>query len=144
MNTARKKHTTVEKIGTEHQCLSCGSTDNLGRRWYCSKNCRQELVRGLDILVNLLRALGARYAAFSFDDDALILDVLTNNAKSGHRFVYERTSGKRPAQDLRTMIDELGELWWEKKRHTGKRYRASQHALEAEQIAAGPATDFEY
>jgi hypothetical protein len=29
------------------------------------------------------------------------------------------------------MIDELGDLWWKKKRHTGKRYRASQHVLEA-------------
>jgi hypothetical protein len=28
------------------------------------------------------------------------------------------------------MIDELGDLWWEKKRRTGKRYRASQYLLE--------------
>ena len=131
MVRAKKTHNTVEKIESEHQCLSCGYTENLGRKWYCSKNCRQELVRGLDILVNLLRALAVRYAAFSFDDDSLVLDILTNNAKSGHRFVYERKTGRRPAQDLRDMIDELGNLWWEKKRHTGKRYRASQHVLEA-------------
>ena len=131
MESADKTHTTVQKNETQHQCLSCGCTKNLGRKWYCSKNCRQELARGLDILVNLLRALAVRYAAFSFDDESLMLDILTNNAKSGHRFVYERKSGRRPAQDLRDMIDELGDLWWEKKRHTGKRYRASQHVLEA-------------
>ncbi len=125
-----KGHRVLQKTGTDHQCLSCGSKDDLGRKWYCSRACRQELSRGLDILTNLLRALAARYAAFFFDDEALTLDILTNNAKSGHRFVYRRKGGRRPAQDLRDMIDQLGDLWWEKKRRTGKRYRASQHVLE--------------
>jgi len=88
------------------------------------------LFRGLEILVNLLRALATRYATFTFDREYLTLDIVICSAKSGHRFIFERSEGKKPSQDLRQMINELGELWWEKKRRTGKRYRASQHVLD--------------
>jgi hypothetical protein len=103
----------------------------MGRRRYCSKECRTELVRKLDILSGLLRALEARYATFSFTDSALVLDVLTNGSKKGYRFLYKRKRKNRPAHDLYYMADELGNLWWKKQKQTGKRYRASQYLLES-------------
>lgn len=88
-------------------------------------------MRRLEILSGLLRALEARYASFSFTDSELVLDVLTNGSKKGYRFLYKRNRKKRPAQDLSHMADELGDLWWEKQKQTGKRYRASRHLLES-------------
>jgi len=115
---------------TLYQCFSCGTTENIGRKRYCSKECRTELLRRLDILSGLLRALEARYASFSFTESALVLDVLTNGSRKGYRFLYERERRKRPAHDLYTMADELGNMWWEKQKQTGKRYRASRYLLE--------------
>jgi hypothetical protein len=113
-----------------YQCFSCGTNENIGRKRYCSKDCRTELMRKLDVLSGLLRALEARYASFSFTESALILDVLTNGSKKGYRFLYNRNRKNRPAHDLYHMADELGNLWWEKQKQTGKRYRASRHLLE--------------
>ena len=90
-----------------------------------------ELLRRLDILSGLLRALEARYASFSFNESALVLDVVTNGSRKGYRFLYERKCRKRPAHDLYTMADELGNMWWEKQKQTGKRYRASRYLLES-------------
>lgn len=130
MESLRNKSGSLRRNENVHRCLSCGTTNNLGRKSYCSQTCRQELCRGLDILTSLLRALTTRYATFSFDREYLTLDILTYSSKSGHRFVYLRKSGRKPAQDLRDMINELGDLWWEKKHRTGKRYRASQYVLD--------------
>lgn len=79
----------------------------------------------------LLRALEARYASFSFTQSVLVLDILTNGSKKGYRFLYKRTCKNRPARDLYHMADELGNLWWEKQKQTGKRYRASRYLLES-------------
>jgi len=114
-----------------YQCFSCGTTENIGKRRYCSKECRTELLRRLEIMSGLLRALEARYASFSFTDSALVLDVLTNGSKKGYRFLYKRKRNSRPAHDLYHMADELGSQWWEKQKQTGKRYRASRHVFES-------------
>jgi hypothetical protein len=113
-----------------HRCLSCGITENVGRRRYCSRECRLELVRGLEVLKSLLRALRTRYATFSFTESSLILDLLTCNSPRVYTFTYQRTNGHKPVRDLRIMTDTLGTLWWESERRTGKRYRASQSLLE--------------
>jgi len=125
----------MEKIKNEniflgYQCLACGTTEGIGRKKYCSKECRRELLHRLEILTGLLRALGTKYAAFSFTESKLILDILTNDSKRVSRFLYKRTLCRKPAQDVYDMADELGNLWWEKKRLTGKRYRATQYLLE--------------
>ncbi|MBN2467104.1 MAG: J domain-containing protein [Deltaproteobacteria bacterium] len=111
-------------------CLSCGSTEDLGRRRYCTPPCRQELIRKLKILTGLLRALHTRYATFSFTESALVLDLITYGSKRVYRFLYQRTWGRKPAQDLFDMTDGLGNVWWENKKRTGKRYRATQYLLE--------------
>lgn len=103
----------------------------MGKRRYCSKECRTELLRQLDIMSGLLRALETRYASFSFTDAVLVLDVVTNGSKKGYRFLYKRKRNSMPAHDLYRMADELGSKWWEKQKQTGKRYRASRHVFES-------------
>jgi len=126
--TETDKSITVDKKG--NQCLSCGASENIGRKRYCSKECRLDLFHRLDILTSLLRALSTKYAAFYFTESTLILELLPFDSKRVYRCFYERTRGRIPAQDLFDMTDSLGKLWWEKKRRTGKRYRASQYLLE--------------
>lgn len=120
----------VFKDQGRNQCLSCGTAENLGRKRYCSKECRRELFRRLQILAGLLRALRTKYAAFSFTESLLVLDIRPQGSKKVYRFHYQRSLCQKPAQDLFNMTDELGNLWWDKKRQTGKRYRASQYLLE--------------
>ena len=120
----------ASKNSGKHRCLTCGTTENMGRRRYCSKECRSEFLRRLEMITGLLRALGTKYATFSFTESMLILDVLTNNSKKGYRFLYERKPTQKPADDLFRMADDLGSIWWAKKKQTGKRYRASQYLLE--------------
>lgn len=113
----------------EYFCLSCGSTENIGRRRYCSKACRLELLWRLRILATLLRALRTREATFSFNESSLTVDIRTCDSKKAYRFQYPRKKKRKPALDLFDMTDELGGLWWEKQKLTGKRYRASQFLL---------------
>ncbi len=40
-----------------NRCLSCGTTGNIGRRRYCSIDCRQKLRQKLDMRCGLLQAL---------------------------------------------------------------------------------------
>lgn len=93
------------------KCLSCGS--QLPRRGcrYCSKECRQHLAWVLSLSKGLLRTFNTRYAAFSFTDDHVILDVLSVWSKVISRFVYQRTNGRRPAEDLKRLILKSGKEW---------------------------------
>jgi len=111
------------------QCPSCGTSDILGRRRYCSQECRQQLFRRLHILSGLLRALGTQYATFSFTNSSLILDIKPQGSKRVYRFMYHRLHKQKPSQALYHFTDELGNVWWDKKNRTGKRYQASQQVL---------------
>ena len=71
----RKKHR------REKRCLSCGTTQNLGRRKYCSNTCRQKLQYALDIRTGLLRALNTRYATFYFTEIIIVMDLLPHGSK---------------------------------------------------------------
>jgi len=129
MKTAAEKNKFVTADKKVNQCLSCGTTENMGRKRYCSRECQRVLFHRLDILTSLLRALSTKYAAFYFTETNLILELLPFDSNRVYRFLYERTHGRMPAQDLFDMTDSLGKVWWEKKRITGKRYRASQYLL---------------
>jgi len=111
------------------QCPSCGTSEILGRRRYCSQECRQQLFRRLNILSGLLRALGTRHAAFSFTEASLVLDIKPHGSKKVYRFMYHRSHKQHPSQALFHLTDELGTVWWDKKHQTGKRYKASQQVL---------------
>ena len=111
-------------------CLSCGNRKDIGRRKYCSIDCRQRLRRTLNMRTGLLRALNIRYATFYFTDDTVILDVLPFGSKEIFSFLYPRTVDKKPAEDFSRMADMLGNAWWNEKKRTNKKYRASQLVFE--------------
>jgi hypothetical protein len=113
----------------QRRCLSCGTTQNMGRKKYCSIECRQTLRSKLDMRTGLLQALNTRYATFYFSDIMIIMDILPYGFKEICSFFYPRSPGARPGDDFSTMSNILGESWWAEKHRTNKRYLASMHVL---------------
>lgn len=113
-----------------NHCLSCGTFENMGRRRYCSVECRQRLRYKLQVRTGLLKALNTRYATFSFDEHMLVLDVLPYGASELFSFLFPRTDGRLPADDFSAMADLLGNVWWDEKRRTRRHYLASRHLLD--------------
>ena len=111
-------------------CLSCGEQQDMGRRKYCSIDCRQRLRRTLNMRTGLLRALNIRYATFYFTEATIILDVLPFGSREIFSFLYPRDPHKKPAEDFSRMADMLGNAWWNERRRTNKKYRASQLVFE--------------
>jgi len=99
-----------------------------GRR-YCSNDCRRQIQWVLSLSKGLLNVFNARYAAFSFSDRYVILDVLPVWSKSISRFFFRRTEGKKPAEDLKTLILESGERWYEIINNRNSRSYASLYLL---------------
>lgn len=111
-------------------CLSCGCQQDMGRRKYCSIECRQRLRRTLNMRTGLLRALNIRYATFYFTDDTIILDVLPFGSKEISSFLYPRSARKKPADDFSRLADMLGNAWWDERKRTNKKYLASRLVFE--------------
>ena len=109
------------------RCLSCGTAENLGRRRYCSMDCRQKLRYALDLRTGLLKALNTRYATFYFTKEIIMMDVLPYGSKEIFSFIYPRSNGKKPVEDYCRLSDLLGNEWWAEKKRTHKHYRATQH-----------------
>ena len=136
--TKEKKHTRAllrdrqlkAVRSTTAGCLSCGSTKDIGRRKYCSIECRQRLRRMLNMRTGLLKALNTRYAAFYFTDDILILDVLPFGTNEIFSFIFPRSKRKKPADDFCRMADMLGNAWWAERKRTNKKYLASRFVFE--------------
>jgi len=95
----------------EKRCLACGKPGIDGRRRYCSKECREHIDWVLSLSKGLLRAVNARYAAFSFTDDRVILDVFAVWSKHISRFVHRRIKGNKPAEDLKNLVIRFGQEW---------------------------------
>lgn len=125
-----EKSLTAPKGKKIYKCLSCGATENMGRRRYCSTDCRQRLRLKLDMRTGLIQALNARFATFYFSDFTIMMDVLLYGSNEIYSFLYPRSPGKKPAEDFSNMADMLGNAWWEEKRRTHKRYLASQRVLD--------------
>ncbi|MFP4476557.1 MAG: DnaJ domain-containing protein [Desulfatibacillaceae bacterium] len=118
----------TETVG--RRCESCGRTDGLGRRKYCSPECRARLVRKLHVLTSLLRAIRARYAAFSFTEKELILHVIANGHGQVFTFFWQRSRSGKPADDLASMTEELGREWWREKERRNSRHQAALFVLD--------------
>lgn len=129
MRSSRQKNITGPNYYSEHRCLSCGTSENLGRRRYCSIECRQKLRYALNVRTGLLKALNTRYATFSFNDRVIIMDVLPFGSKEIFSFIYSRSLDKKPAEDYCRMSDMLGNEWWAEKKRTNRHYLASGHLL---------------
>jgi len=61
----------------------------------------------------LLKAFNTRYAAFSFTDGHVILDVLPAWSKGISRFIYKRKAGNKPAEDLKNLVLQYGKEWYD-------------------------------
>jgi hypothetical protein len=66
----------------------------------------------LSLSKGLLVAFNARYAAFSFDQNFVVLDVLPIWSQDISRFLYRRPGGKKPAEDLKHLVLESGSEWY--------------------------------
>jgi hypothetical protein len=113
----------------DHFCLSCGTSDNIRNRRYCSIKCRQNLRQKLNLKSGLLQTLNTRYATFYFSDTAVILDIVPRGLKEIFRYTVRRCDGSNPAADFHVMTNKLGEAWWAESKRTGKNYVATQHVL---------------
>jgi hypothetical protein len=129
MNFWDSGHPVASKDRSKKRCLSCGTTENMYRRRYCSLECRQRLRYHLNMRSGLLVALNTRYATFYFTETTIILDVLPHGSAELFSFIFPRSQGKKPVEDFCTMNNILGNLWWAEQRRTNKRYRASQIVL---------------
>ncbi len=94
------------------KCLSCGTAQMKRGRRYCSAECREQMRWVLSLAKGLLRTFNARYAAFSFTADYVVLDVLPAWTRGISRFIGHRTPGQKPALDLKNLILESGEEWY--------------------------------
>jgi hypothetical protein len=65
----------------------------------------------LSLSKGLLKTLHARYAAFCFTEDHVILDVLPVWVNGISRFICERRPGSKPAEDLKNLILQSGKEW---------------------------------
>ncbi len=112
------------------RCLSCGTTENMGRRKYCSIECRQRLRNNLNMRTGLLRALQVKCATFYFTQEVIVLDVLPWGVSELSSFIFPRTDGKKPVDDFCTLSNLLGNAWWAEHRRTHKRYLASRRVFD--------------
>jgi len=130
MNT-KNKNTTASSDGVpQKRCLSCGTSENMDRRKYCSVECRQHLRYNLNLRTGLLRALNTRYATFYFTEAIIILDVLPYGSAELFSYIFPRTPGRKPVDDFSTMSNILGNAWWAERNRTNKRYIATRFLLE--------------
>lgn len=113
-----------------NSCLSCGTTTDIGRRRYCSINCRQRLRQKLNLQTGLLKALHTRYATFTFTQAIIILDVLPYGAKHIYSFILPRSPHRTPADDFTRLAGTLAEAWWHEKKRSNKDYLATQKLFE--------------
>ena len=111
-------------------CVACGDVLQGRRRKWCSPDCRQHLLDTLDRRTGLLRALNTRYATFQFSSSLIVLDVLPYGMEQVYGFYLKRALHHRPADDFRTLSNQLGNAWWKEKHRTHKHYLASRHLLE--------------
>ena len=94
------------------KCLACGAAGIGARRRYCSDECRKQMLWVLSLSKGLLRVFNARYAAFSFDKAYIVLDVLPVWSSEISRFLSKRRAGKKPAEDLKSLVLRSAEEWY--------------------------------
>ncbi|MDI6797189.1 MAG: hypothetical protein QMD09_09600 [Desulfatibacillaceae bacterium] len=111
-------------------CPACGQASFLGRRKYCAPACRQRLLDKLAVLSGLLQALRVRYATFSFTQDTLVLNMVIWGFGPVYTFLWERSSSKKPSEDLMEMTEILGREWWREHNEKNSRHQACLHIME--------------
>ncbi|MFH1991870.1 MAG: J domain-containing protein [Pseudomonadota bacterium] len=130
MKYSTSKNIAIIKGNQNNKCLSCGTNENLGRRKYCSADCRRKLRYSLEIRTGLLRALNTRYATFYFTEMIIIMDILPYGSREIFSYIYPRSTGKKPAEDYCRLSNLLGSEWWSEKKRTHKHYLATRHIFD--------------
>jgi len=105
MSHHRATYALIKDNGRIRRCLSCGTTDNMKRRRYCSLECRQKLRHNLNIRTGLLQALQIRYATFYFTEHLVVLDMLPYGSIDLLSFIFPRANGKKPVYDFCKMFN---------------------------------------
>lgn len=103
---------TTKKTSARGRCLACGLTGLDKRRRYCSNECRNQILWVLSLSKGFLSIFNTRYAAFSFNSNYVILDILASWSKDISRFAHKRSFGKKPAHDLKALILNSGREWY--------------------------------
>ncbi|MEW5734785.1 MAG: J domain-containing protein [Thermodesulfobacteriota bacterium] len=109
-------------------CQSCGSP-HVGRKRYCSRECRQRLLGKLAVTTNLLRAINTRWATFWFTEEVIVLNVAVWNDPEAVSFLWERVPGGRPGDDLARLTEHLGCAWWDVQKKRGSRTQSGMSVL---------------
>jgi len=108
LNLVKKSNPDIKK----KKCLACGKTGLDARRRYCSGECRNQIMWVLSLSKGLLSIFNTRYASFTFNRSYVILDILPVWSKEISRFTHKRTTGKKPADDLKKLILDSGSEWY--------------------------------
>jgi hypothetical protein len=119
----------VQKPSKTRKCLSCGEDCGNPRRHYCSRECRRQMLWVLALSRGLLNIFNTRYASFSFNNSQVILDILPVWSKDISRFIRKRIPGKKPAEDLKTLILQSGSDWHKMIQKNNSRSYASLYIL---------------
>ena len=116
-----KKSKSGPESAKPNMCLSCGTSENMGKRRYCSIDCRQRLRYKLNMRTGLLKALNIRYATFYFTKTLIIMDLLPFNGKEIYSFIFSRSDNNKPADDFSKMADILGNAGWTERKRTNRK-----------------------
>lgn len=85
----------------------------------------------LSLSKGFLKVINARYAAFSFNNTHVYLDVLPTWSKEISRFHLKRRSARTPAEDLKKLILHYGEEWYRMIQQRSSRSFASLFLLKS-------------
>ncbi len=88
------------------------------------------LLAALNRRTGLLTALGTRYATFYFTRWMVIMDLLPYGTDQICSFILPREPGQKPVDAFCVMSNRLGNVWWDEKNRTHKRYLASKLVLD--------------
>lgn len=119
----------LQRKSTQNRCLSCGTSENINNRRYCSLRCRQNLRQRLNARNGLFQALNTRWAAFYFSEKMIYLDICTGGYKDIYHFSYKRVAGQKPSDDYGKLTNELAREWWAEEKRSKRKYLASNHVL---------------
>ncbi len=93
-------------------------------------SCQQYLLASLNRRTGLLQTLSTRYATFYFTEFVIVMDMLPYDTEQIYSYMLPRSPGKKPVEDFCQLSNILGNIWWNEKARTKKRYLATRQLLE--------------
>ena len=130
MPDAAKQFVPTVRTRGARRCLACGNVLPPRNRRYCAMTCQQYLLASLNRRTGLLQTLNTRYATFYFTDFVIMMDLLLYNSEQIFSYMLPRSPGRKPVEDFCALSNILGNLWWNERDRTKKRYVATQQVLD--------------